>query len=128
MAWGVSVSRQGITPELEIFKLPPNEQGFRSIVVDASTIAPDADGRLKLVAGTAMSKNINNQYERFTGAAGQVCKGILSRTIEVPDNTAQSDVPAELAFHSEVFRADRIVDFATLGAQLRTALPTCLFD
>lgn len=128
MAWNIAVSRQGITPELEIFKFPANEQGFASIVVDASTIAADGDGRRVLKAGTLMSKNVNNQYERFTGAGGQVIRGVLAHTVEVVDGTAKSDYHAAMAFHSEVFRADRIVDFGTHGAAARTALPTCRFD
>lgn len=128
MVWGIRTSRQTAAPELEIFKLPPNEQGFVSIVLDASTVAPNTDGNRILQAGTPLSKNVNNQYERFTGAAGQVCRGILAHRVAFPDNTAASDAPAAMAFHGEVFRADRIVDFATLGAAIRAALPTSRFD
>lgn len=128
MAWGVRVSRQGATPDLEIFKFPPNEQGFASIVVDAASVAADVNGDRKLAAGTLLSKNVNNQYERFTGADGQVVRGVLAHSVRFVDGTAKSDQPAALAFHSEVFRADRIVDFVTHGAAARAALPTCRFD
>lgn len=127
MAWGIRTSRQTIKPELEIFVLPPNEQGFVSIVIDASTVAANTDGDRILEAGTPLSKNVSNQYERFTAAAGQVCRGILAHRVAVPDNTAASDAPAAMAFHGEVFRADRIVGYATLGAAIRAALPTSLF-
>lgn len=128
MAWNIRTSRQTGQPELEIFKFPPNEQGFASIVIDASTVAANTDGNRILEAGTPLSKNVSNQYERFTGAAGQVCRGILAHRVAVPDNTAASDAPAAMAFHGEVFRADRIVDFATQGAAMRAAMPTCRFD
>lgn len=128
MAWNIRTSRN-VGVDLEIFKFPPNDQGFASIVLDASAVAPDANGDRKLAAGTPVSKNATtNQYERYTGAGGQTVRGILAHPVAFPDGTAQSDAPAAMAFHSEVFRADRIVDFATLGAAMRAALPTCRFD
>ncbi len=129
MAWNVRVSRQGIKPDLEIFKFPPNAQGFASIVLDAQAVAADANGDRILKAGTLLSKNATTkQYERFTGAGGQTVRGVLAHTVKFPDNTSKSDKDAALAFHGEVFRADRIVDFGTHGAAARAALPTCRFD
>lgn len=112
----------------EILKFPAGLDAIASIVVDASTVASAGDGSRKLVAGTLLSKNVNNQYERFTGAGGQVIKGVLAYDVEVVDTTAKSDAPAAMFFHGCVFRADRIVDFGTHGAAARTALPTCRFD
>lgn len=233
MAFNIRTSRPGVTAELEIFKFPPNAQGFASIVLDANSVAADAAGRRVLKAGTPLSKNSNNQYERFTSAVAanevnrlvidatggtyklnvgigianpkttaaiafnatalalkaaidavggvvttvtgtgtaadayvitfttpasqdvtmtsdaalltggartatittttegdtaQTVRGILAHAVEFPDGTAKSDTPAALAFHGEVFRADRIVDFATHGGAIRAALPTCRFD
>ena len=129
MAWNIRVSRQGITPDLEIFKFPPNAQGFASIVLDAQAVAADGNGLRQLKAGTLLSKNATTQqYERFTATAGQAVRGILAHTVSFPDGTSKSDKDAALAFHGEVFRADRIVDFVTHGAAARTALPTCRFD
>lgn len=127
MVWNIRTSRPGVQPELEIFVLPPNEQGFLSITIDASTVAPDSNGDRILVAGTILSKNVNNQYERYTGAVGQEVRGILAHKVALPDGTAKSDKDAALAFHGEVFRADRIVDFGTLGTAVREALFTCRF-
>lgn len=127
MAWNLRTSRT-VSADVDIFKFPTNDQGFASIVLDSAAVAPDSNGVRKLVAGTPLSKNVNNQYERYTGAAGQAVRGILAHSVEFVDDTAKSDQPAAMAFHGEVFRADRIVDFATLGAALRAALPTCRFD
>lgn len=124
MPWNESTSRQ-MTPDLEIFVLMPNDQGFLSIVIDASTVTPNANGDRILVAGTPLAKNVNEQYQRFTDDATQDCVGILAH--KVVCSSANDDQPAALAFHSEVFRADRIVDIATLGSAIRTALPTCQF-
>jgi hypothetical protein len=127
MTWNISTSRN-IGADLEIFKMPPNEQGFKSIVLDASTVASGVDGVFELKAGTLLSLNVNDQYERFTGAGGQEIVGVLALTIRFPDNTAKSDAPAPMAFHGEVFRADRIIDFNTHAAAARAALTTCLFQ
>jgi len=235
MAWNVRTSSQ-VSASLEIFKFPPNEQGFASIVLDASAVVPDSDGLRKLVAGTLLSKNSNNQYERYTGAGAanevtvvdltglsegtftltidvngdeqttaaiafdaataavdaaiealsnvvavttaqvtapsagvsggkytvtftspgnqdvtvtgvdtdstgdvtistttegdiaQAVKGVLAHDVLFVDGTAKSDQPAAMAFHGEVFLANRIVDFGSLGSAARTALPTCRFD
>jgi hypothetical protein len=126
MAWNIRTSRQ-IGTDLEIFKFPPNAQGFASIVLDASAVASGVDGRRKLLAGTILIKNgTSNQYEKYAGTG--TIRGILAHPVEFADGTSKSDAPAAMAFHSEVFRADRIVDFVTHGAAARTALPTCRFD
>lgn len=131
MAFGISRSDQHAGYS-EILKFPAGLEAIASIVVDASTVASAVDGNgvvvRKLAAGTLLSKNVNNQYERFTGAGGQVIKGVLAYNVEVPDATDKSDIPAAMFFHGCVFRADRIVDFGTHGATARTALPTCRFD
>lgn len=54
---------------VEILKFPVGDQAMASIVLDASTVAPDASGNRILKGGTLLSKNSNNQYERFTGAS-----------------------------------------------------------
>jgi hypothetical protein len=127
-AWNIRTSRQ-VSPDLEIFKFTPNDQGFASIVLDAQAVAADVNGDRRLKAGTLLSKNdATNQYERFTAAVGQEVRGVLAHTVEFADGTSKSDQPAAMAFHSEIFRADRIIDFGTHGAAARAAMPTCRFD
>jgi len=112
---------------VEILAYPVGDQAMSSIVLDASTVASASDGTRILKGGTALSKNVNGQYERYTGASGQAVKGILAYDVEFYDGTANDDTPAAMFFHEAVFRADRIVDYNTLGSAIRTALPTCLF-
>jgi hypothetical protein len=128
MAWNIRTSRQ-INPDLEILVNQVNVDVAASVVLDASAVTPDGTtGERVLVAGTPLSKNAtSNQYERYTKAAGQVCRGILSATIRFPDGTAQSDSPATMWAHGQWFRSDRIVDWATLQADIKAALPTCKF-
>lgn len=127
MAFNIRTSKQ-ITPDLEVLVNAVNVDVAASIIVDASTVAPDGNGDRKLVAGTIMSKNVSNQYERFTGAGGQVVRGILAHTVLCADGTAKSDAQAAMWHHGQWFRSDRIVDWATHQAAVKTALPTCKFS
>jgi hypothetical protein len=115
---------------VEILKFPVGDQAMASITLDATTVAADASGNRILKAGTLLSKNTNNQYERYTGASGQAVKGILAYDVEFVDGTNASDTPAAMFFHEAVFRADRIVGFGSsaIAAAARAALPTCRFD
>lgn len=126
MAWNIRTSAQ-VGADLEIFKFPPNAQGFASIVLDATAVASGVDGSRTLVAGTALVKDgVTNQYKQYTGSG--TIRGILAHRVDFADGTDKSDAPAALAFHGEVFRADRILGFTSSGATMRTALPTCRFD
>lgn len=128
MAWNISTSSQ-VSVDLEIFKFPPNAQGFASIVLDATAVASASDGSRKLLAGTLLVKDgTSNQYKKYPGSG--TIKGVLAHPVEFPDGTSKSDAPASMAFHGEVFRADRMVDWAVSGyaTAARAALPTCRFD
>lgn len=126
-AWNIRTSRQ-TAADLEVLKSHVNADYMVSVVLDASTVAADTDGVRRLKAGTLLSKNVNNQYERFTAAAGQVIRGVLATTTEFPDDQAHADAQSQMWNHGQVFRADRIVDWVTHGAAARAALPTCRFD
>lgn len=126
-AWNIRTSRQ-TAPDLEVLASPANADLQVSIVLDATAVASGNDGSRTLVAGTLLSKNgVSEQYERFTGAGGQVIRGVLSETIQFPDGTSKSDAPASMWNHGQEFRSDRIVDFEDHGAAAATALPTCRF-
>ena len=127
MAWNIRTSKQ-VTPDREILVHQVNVDVAASIVLDATTVAPDGNGERKLVAGTLLAKNAaTKQYERFTAAGGQTILGVLAHTVRFPDGTSKSDTPAAMWHHGQWFRTDRIVDWATHGAAARTALPTCKF-
>lgn len=115
----------------EILKFPAGFDAIPSVVLDASTVASASAGApidRVLKAGTLLSKNVNNQYERYTGASGQAIKGVLAYDVEFADGSANSDTPAAMFYHDCVFRADRIVDFATHGPAARAALSSCKFE
>lgn len=52
----------------EILKYPVGDGAIASIVIDASTIVPDSDGVRILKAGTLLTKNASNQYQRYLGS------------------------------------------------------------
>ena len=121
---GTSRSRGGYT---EILKFPAGLDAIASVTLDASTVAADASGNRVLKAGTLLRKNGSNQYEKVT-ASGQTVAGVLGIDAEFVDGSANSDKSAPMFFHGCVFRATRIVDYATLGAAARRDLTTCRFD
>jgi hypothetical protein len=59
--------------------------------------------------------------------AAAAVAGILCRTERFPDGTIKSDLPSAMWCHGQWFRPDRIVDWATLGTDIKAALPTCKF-
>lgn len=72
MAFNISTSRQ-TGPDLEILVHQVNVDVAASIVIDASTVAPDVEtGERKLIAGTLMTKNANNQYQEWDGAGADL--------------------------------------------------------
>lgn len=62
------------------------------------------------------------------GDTAQAIRGVLATTHEFPDNLSHSDAQSQMWNHGQVFRVDRIIDWATHGAAARAALPTCRFD
>lgn len=127
-AWNIRTSRTR-QADLEVLKSHVGSDYMIPIVLDATAVAADVDGVRRLKAGTLLSKNsVSNQYERFTAAAGQIIRGVLATTHEFPDALAHSDAQSQMWNHTQVFRVDRIVDWATHGAAARAALPTCRFD
>jgi hypothetical protein len=123
--------RRQTLPKPEILSYPLETNVIDSVVLNATGVTADATGpyagRRYLLAGTILSKRVDNQYERFTAAAGQTIAGILYDTIEFADNTDVSDEPAAMLRRNVSFRADKIPDFATHEVALRAALTTCEF-
>jgi hypothetical protein len=127
MTWGLRTSRQ-IGGYVEVLASSANADLKKSIVLDATSVAPDVNGDRILKAGTLLSKNATTeQYERFTAAAGQAIVGVLATDEVFADGTSMSDRDSQMWNHGQEFRADRIVDWATHAAAARTALPTCRF-
>jgi hypothetical protein len=128
MAWNIRTSKT-MTPDLEILVHQVNVDVAASVVLDATTVAPDGNGERVLVAGTPLCKAPNNQYRKWVTADATTTpiRGILSATIRFPDGTDKSDAPAAMWAHGQWFRSDRIVGWATDQAAIRAALPTCKF-
>jgi hypothetical protein len=130
MAWNIRTSKQ-VTPDLEILVNQIGVDVAASVVLDATAVAPDGvTGERTLVAGTPLKKNaVSKQYERWVTADGTTnpIRGILAHTVRFPEGTTKSDTPAAMWHHTQWFRSDRIVGWATDQAAIRAALPTCKF-
>lgn len=68
MAFNINTS-SNVVPDLEVLRNAVNSDVTASIVIDASAVATGADGTRKLLAGTPMTKNANNQYERYVSSS-----------------------------------------------------------
>jgi hypothetical protein len=132
MPFGVSRDWQRLAlPKPEILSYPLETTVIDSVVVNATGVVADASGpylgRRYLLAGTILSKRVDNQYERYTGAGGQTIAGILNDTVEFADASDASDEPVAMLRRNVSFQATKIVDYATYETALKTALPTCEF-
>lgn len=123
--------RRETLPKPEILMYALDTSVIDNAVINATGVVPDASGpyagRRYLLAGTILSKRGDNQYERFTGAAGQAVAGILYDTVEFADGSDASDKPAAFLRRNVSFDATKIVDFGTHEAVLEAALSTCEF-
>lgn len=132
MPFGVSRTwqRQAL-PKPEILSYPLETTVIDSIVVNATGVVADAsgpyEGRRYLYAGTILSKRVDNQYERYTGAGGQNVAGILFDTVEFADGTDASDEPVAMVRRNVSFQSTKIIDYATYSVALKAALTTCEF-
>lgn len=118
-------------PKPEILDYPLETNVIDSVVVNATGVVADVSGpyinRRYLVAGTVLSKRPDNQYERYTAAAGQAVAGILYDTVEFADGTDVSDEPVAMLRRNVSFDSTKIVDYATYSAAIKAALPSCEF-
>lgn len=132
MPFGVQTDwKRNTLPKPEILSYPLETNVIDSAVINAAGVTADVsgpyEGRRYLLAGTILSKRGDNQYERFTAAAGQAVAGILFDTVEFFDNSDASDEPVAFLRRNVSFKATKIVDFGTYEAAVRAALSTCEF-
>lgn len=132
MPWGASTAfRRQALPKPEILVYPLETNVIDHAVINATGVTADASGpyagRRYLLAGTILSKRVDNQFERYTGASGQAVAGILFDTIEFADALDVSDEPAAYLRRNVSFDSTKITDFATHAVAVRAALTTCEF-
>lgn len=124
--------RRETLPKPEILMYPLHTPVLDSAVINATGVVADASGpytgRRYMLAGTILSKRVDNQYERFTAAGGQAIAGILYDTVEFIDGSDSSDKPVAFLRRNVEFDKLKIVDYATHAAALATALPNCEFS
>jgi hypothetical protein len=118
-------------PKPEILSYPLETNVLDNAVINAAGVAADSSGpylgRRYLLAGTILSKRVDNTYERYTAASGQAVAGILFDTVEFADNTSVSNEPVAYLRRNVSFDATKIIDYGTYGAAVRTALASCEF-
>lgn len=132
MPFGVKTGfRRETLPKPEFLSYPLETTVIDSAVINATGVTADVSGpyigRRYMLAGTVLSKRTDNQYERYTAAAGQAVAGILFDTIEFADGSDQSDEPGAFVRRNVSFTKTKIVDFVTYETAIRAALSTCEF-
>jgi hypothetical protein len=130
MAW--YVEREAAFYEKEILKYPTGMEAVANLVIDATTVAANGDGRYVLEAGTVISKIAASSKVKPAPAAGLLTAdvvGILSRTIEFFGNAdASYDEPGSAFFHGAIFDTTQLVNYSANAANVKAALTTCLFQ
>lgn len=132
MPFGVQTAfSRKVLPKPEFLSYPLETNVIDSGVINATGVVADASGpylgRRYMLAGTVLSKRVDNQYERYTAAVGQNVAGVLFDTVEFADASEASDEPAAFLRRNVSFKADKIVDFVAYEAAIRAGLPTCEF-
>src|SRR3954466_16355977 len=132
MPFGVQTAwRRQALPKPEILSYPLETNVIDSGVLNATGVTADASGpytgRRYLLAGTILSKRVDNQYERYVAGGGQAISAILFDTVEFADATDARDEPVAILRRNVSFNSTKIVDFATYAAAVRAALSTCEF-
>jgi hypothetical protein len=124
MAWNIRTSKQ-ISPDLEILVNAVNVDVAASVVLDASTVAPDVNGLRELKAGTPLVKNENNQYQKY-GATAELTQQVkvvgtggtftLTRAAETTPALAYNATAAQVEAALEAFTAVTDVEVQRTGS------------
>lgn len=130
MAW--YAQREAAFYEKEILKYATGMEAVKNLVIDATTVVANGDGRYVLEAGTVISKIVASSKVKpapSSGLATADVVGILSRTIEFFGNADDSyDEPGSAFFHGCIFDTAQLVNYASNAANVKAALTTCLFQ
>ncbi len=125
-----NVTRSAQFYDKEILKYPQLGLIAKSVVLDATTFALDADrdARTVVPAGTILKLSATNsaRYTAFDGVGSP--KGVLTRHVELLVSATNGNEAAAMFFHEAVFATTQIVGFTAYASALVSSLPTCRFE
>lgn len=126
------VSRSVSFPDQkEILKYPVGLNATKSVVLDGTTFAVNADGSRTVVpVGTVLKLSTSagnpNMYTAYDGTG--TIKGILAHDVDIAAQATEGSEPAPMYWFGCVFATTAIVGFTQYASALVTALNTCKFE
>lgn len=123
--------------DVEICKYPVGFDAIKNVVIDATTVAAQADGRYLLKSGTILSKISASQKVKAAPSSGLAevdVVGVLAYTVEFfPDTTGgapvdDQDKPAAAFFWNCIFDSSKLTNYTSNAANIKAALPSCDFQ
>ena len=107
-------------------------EAVANIVVDATTVSVNSDGRYVLEVGTVISK-IGASSKVKPAPASALAQadvvGILAHTIEFFGNAdAKYDEPGAVFFWGAIFDASELTNYSGNATNVKAALNTCKFE
>lgn len=125
-----NISRSSQFFDKEVLKYPQAGLLTKSIVIDATNVAQNADREKRTVvpAGTILKLSATNttQYVEYNGT-GSIA-GILARPIDLLAQATGASEPANIFWHEAVFATTQIVGFTQYASALVSTLNTCKFE
>lgn len=117
--------------DVEIFKYPTGYEAIKNVVIDATTVPLNGDGRYVLKSGTVLSKiNASTKVKPApsSGLAQADVVGILAYTIEFFGNTSAQDEQGAAFFWNCIFDLSKLTNYSSNAANIKAALASCDFQ
>ena len=126
------VERTAAFYEREILKYPVGMEAVKNVVIDATTLVANGDGRFVLEVGTVLSKIAASSKVKPAPAtllATADVVGVLAHTIEFFGNAnAKYDEPGAAFFWNCIFDASQLTNYSGNAANVQAALTSCKFE
>lgn len=127
----MKASRTGAFYDKEILKYPVGLEAVKNVVLDATAVTANADGRLVVEAGTVLVDAGDNKVKPAadSGVEASDVVGILAHTLEFFDNSdSDFDLPGAAFFWNCIFDSSKLINYSGNAANVKTALSSCAFE
>lgn len=127
------ITRTAAFYEREILKYGvTGTEAVKNVVIDATTLVANGDGRYVLEVGTVLSKIDASDKVKPAASSGLLqadVVGILAHTIEFFGNADEAyDEPGAAFFWNAIFDASQLTNYSGNAAAVQAALSSCKFE
>lgn len=125
-------SRKAAFYEKEILKYFTGTEAVKNVVIDATKVEANADGRYIVQAGQVLQAISESKLVKPAAASGVAAAdvvGIMAHTVEffgIGDH--DYDEPAAAFFWNAIFDTTKLLSYAENAANVKTALSSCRFE